>query len=346
MTHIFKKLVILTAFCLHCSHASLQESLDALAQEYPSSFFRVSFNSATENPRDIFLFGTMHIVPLEKTPTAIRTKLTTLSQDATVHLVTELRHEGTLEDADHAETFNAMKLATYEPKLRESAAQKGKDSSSIAAWKEDCLQKLQDEQRSSEVLHPAIVLMYKMIGASQTTYQLTEEGVDASLRTLFAHHALHHLETDADRIRLTFTEEDGTNSLEDFDAFELSVRELKKLVAEAQGEEDQPEGQAETQLDEQPYISLCRSFSANPLTDLVKECMEDDISEIIGRNKEWHHRIDDFLAHDSDPYLFAVGIAHLGGETGLLRHFVTQYKADIFQLLPDGTEKLLPIPPL
>ena len=301
-----------------------------LAQEtdplVPTSLFRARFPDG----KDISLLGTQHNLPYEALPPAVRHHIEALAKQASncgCQLITE---------ADDQRDHSAM-LADYLAELQYDAHQKGKDFASFTEWTDLWTEMFHfyiHPKAMKPFPHPWFV--QKMYDAYESTLEemvTKEEGMDEHIEDLFPF-CDYALDKDEDFSVTSITPQD----LRSYSLFEQSVSKVKKLWTQEK-EKIVLRSSGDPRKNSKKHhfnfaTNLTYFFQYNPFfdsEDLFRKAYgkDADIYVLSYRNQLWHERFAEVFP-SLRRCLVIVGMAHLGGETGLL-NFFHQHGASVSQ---------------
>ena len=281
----------------------------------PSSLFLVRFPDGKE----ISLLGTMHTYNYKSLPDAVRSHIEELAECAAKKeciLVQEQAEDRTVHLSSHLD-----------------ASKENLEISSFQKWEKLVEEMVQTFLTPDEMFllikefpHPLMVHeLYTVYGSSMEYLFQQIKGLDMYVGELFPNEVSYGLDKDEDHPATDISPEKFTS----YRLFAETVEEIEKKYWAP--EKAQLLSSGKSTLEEEPWQKMFRKnlyqfFHYNPLfdsEDFATKFPKEGIPSIYRlqyRNQLWHTRLDEILPTAKNA-LIMVGMAHLGGETGLLNFF-------------------------
>jgi hypothetical protein len=349
-----KKLFLITFSLIGLLFLFEEPSFSASAEEQrptPTNLFRIVYG---QDHKELYVVGTMHSLTFESLALISQKKIRTVCNKGNVYT------EQTLSEIKSAPSLDGMALNIQKSgkKVEPHESDLKKDSlteEDILNWKKlyndkvlprflEC-QLLRGHEEYPEiqstlkknVLHP--LFCHSIILYDEPDYHKPPaEAMDVSIANLVDSTRNFGLETSDEAAAVESPEENLKNA----SLFKRTMSELEIIFDSKENEPWTDEGIDLFRRDcRENALERFLFSSYNPFFLYRRKDQEEtgSIDDIKGRNELWFPRIQEALKEASLPLLIAVGFGHLGGESGVLNHFLKEHNATIFQLVDDGSEE-------
>jgi hypothetical protein len=351
-----KKLFLITLSLIGLLFLFEEPSFSAAAQDAeghttPTNLFRIMHTNSDGKKINCFVIGTIHSLTFSDMAPCAQSRIKSICSKKETYVCREELPESDSEeedsDADPKEAhsfFSRYTLDQYEDRLDLEPVSEWKKfyKEAVFPWTmkrflppvpliEEQLVAVREKLTTMFInpLHPSYIRI--ILDSDYPDYHAggREEMMDCQIAGLVPTERHIGLENREEVLGI----EAPDDQLRDSDSFQKDMVSVKTSFST--GKTNPPTEEEITLFQEKARTqgTIALTFLAyNPLFSLEGD------EEVDARNVLWNARIDTLLT-DKNDLLITVGFFHLGRETGILTHFVEKYKAKIFQLFDDGSEK-------